>query len=156
MWLRLGLGSIITAVPAAAAVSVGPTAAIATVRAITAIPAATALLRLRLRLDARLGPITAAAPAALAAAITRFAPLPSPAITTIATITSVAARAAVALFTLGLLLGDHRCGGAGLCSRASDQREHHRGRDQTFHFLLRRALKRGPGLSLDNSIGLAG
>jgi len=153
LWSRLGLGSIVTAVPAAAAISIGPTVAIATVLAITAIPAATALLRLRLRLDLRRRSITAAVPGALAAAFTGFAALPSPSFTAIA---PVAARAAVSLLALGLLLGDHSCGGAGLRRRAPDQREHHRGRDQTFHFLLRRALKRGPGLSLDSSIGLAG
>jgi hypothetical protein len=37
-------------------------------------------------------------------------------------------------------LGDHGAGAGGLSRDAAEQRQDHRGRDQTFHFKLQRAL----------------
>jgi hypothetical protein len=109
------------------AAPVGTTAAIATTVPVWAIGARGLdpglLLGLRLLLAATA--VAVAAPAAIRAR------------------TTIWTRAAV--FTLApvwpvLPLADHRAGRAGLGHGPAQQRQDHRGRDQTFHFRLQKAL----------------
>jgi hypothetical protein len=72
-----------------------------------------------------------------------------------ATITAAATSVAAALGLLAAGLASLLRLRAERSRDTTQQRQRHGGRQKTFHFLLRRALKRGPGLSLDSNVGLA-